>query len=68
MGVKESVYWSTIHYKIDRDILQLPEMIIETYDTKPQEILRPMFDKIWNACGFARSLNFDESGNWTRDR
>ena len=51
-------------YKIDRDILQLPETIVDSYDIEPKDILRPMFDLIWNACGFKRSHNFDEAGNW----
>ncbi len=49
---------------IDREILQLPETLVEEYDTKPQDILRPMFDLVWNACGYERSANFDETGNW----
>ena len=49
---------------IDREILQLPETLVEEYDTKPQDILRPIFDFIWNACGYERSANFDEAGNW----
>ena len=28
-------------------------------------VLRPCFDSIWNACGYAKSLNYDEEGNWT---
>ncbi len=57
-------FWHNDYYKIDRDILQLPETIIESYDIEPKDILRPMFDLIWNACGFKRSYNFDEAGNW----
>ncbi len=49
---------------IDRNILELPESIVESYATKPQEILRPMFDRVWNACGREQSPNFDEDGNW----
>jgi hypothetical protein len=60
MGVNDSY----LPYKIDRDILQLPETIIYSFDTKPKDILRPMFDIIWNACGYERSFNFDEAGNW----
>ena len=52
------------YYKIDRDILQLPGTIIESYNAEPKDILRPMFDLIWNACGYDRSENFDEAGNW----
>lgn len=51
-------------YRIDRDILQLPETIIESYDTRPEDILRPMFNLVWNACGLKESLNFDKAGNW----
>ena len=54
----------TSSYQIDKDVLLLPESLIETYDTEPKEILKPMFDLIWNACGFNGSLNFDENGNW----
>jgi len=43
---------------IDRDILLLPEIIIEeSYDIIAKDILKPCFDSIWNACGFPRSLN-----------
>ncbi len=64
MGVDRMNFVHNNYYKIDRDILQLPETIIESYDTEPKDILRPMFDLIWNACGFKRSDNFDEAGNW----
>lgn len=53
-------------HKIDRDILQLPERIIESFDVKPEEILRPTFDLIWNACGLERSPNFDVKGKFIR--
>ena len=53
---------------IDRDILQLPEAIVETYDARPEIILKPAFDAIWNACGFAKSLNYDEKGEWKPER
>jgi hypothetical protein len=49
---------------IDRDILLLPEFVIETYDVSAEDILRPCFDSIWNACGFPRSLNYDDAGKW----
>lgn len=64
MAVDRSRFWGTDHYKIDRDILQLPEAFIESYDIEPKDILRPMFDLVWNACGFERSYNFDEQGKW----
>lgn len=51
-------------HEIDRDILLLPEVIIESYDFVAENVLRPCFDSIWNACGLPRSLNYDENGNW----
>jgi len=47
---------------IDRDILLLPEVIIENYDTAPEEVLKPCFDAMWNACGFSKSPNYDDAG------
>ncbi len=49
---------------IDRDILLLPEIVIESYDVIAKDILRHCFDSIWNACGFSRSLNYDDTGEW----
>lgn len=51
-------------HTIDRDILLLPEIIIESYDVSAEKKLRPMFDSIWNACGFPRSLNYNDKGEW----
>jgi len=49
-------------YIIDRDVLFLPEAVIESYDVEAKDVLRPCFDSIWNACGFPRSLNYDDTG------
>ena len=55
-------------YVIDRDVLLLPESRIDSYDTDPEDILRPLFDLLWNACGFERSLNFEKNGRWIHRR
>lgn len=49
---------------LGKDILQLPETIIETLDIQAEQILKPSFDLIWNCYGFEKSDNFDEQGNW----
>ena len=51
-------------HTIDRDILQLPEIIIESYDVRADKVLKPCFDSIWNACGFPKSFNYNENGEW----
>jgi len=51
---------------IDRDVLELPECIIEQYgvDTDYQRASRPAFDALWNTGSFARSKHFDSTGAW----
>lgn len=68
MAVSHDRFEDDGSYPIDRDPLLLPESLIEAYDVDPKEMLRPIFDLIWNACGFERSFNFDENGEWINDR
>lgn len=49
-------------YPIDRDALLLPEIILEKFDCNPSEVMRPIFDAIWNAAGWPRSMNYNENG------
>jgi hypothetical protein len=56
--------WSGVQSVIDTDIVKLPESIINDFDIKPESILQPMYDIIYNACGCERSNNFDEQGNF----
>ena len=53
---------------IDRDVILLPETVIESYEVKGEDVLKPCFDSIWNACGFPRSLNYDKNGEWVANR
>lgn len=53
---------------VDRDILQLPEIMIEDYDVDFSNILRPAFDALWQACGLQQSFNYDQTGNWNPKR
>ena len=50
-------------YPIDRDIVLIPEIIIEKREFDPVKTLLPVFNCIWNACGYKRSFNYDEEGN-----
>jgi hypothetical protein len=49
---------------LDRDVLSIPEVVINSYDSEPHTILRPIFDMVWNCFGFERSFNYDEKGDW----
>ncbi len=49
---------------IDRDNLIIPEVIVDNLEIHEVTILRSCFDAVWNAFGYAKSLNYDEQGNW----
>jgi hypothetical protein len=51
-------------FHIDRDTLLLPDTIATDLSVSPSRLLKPLFDLIWNACGFPSSRNFDLDGNW----
>jgi len=50
---------------IDRDILLLPKVLAENYNIHPENILKPCFDLIYNACGLPGSSNYDSDGQWS---
>lgn len=55
--------WGNEGHVIDRPIVQLPEMELTAFDIQVDVFLRPLLDCMWNAMGFAGSLNYDEGGN-----
>ncbi len=55
-------------YPIERDILLIPEVKIETFTFNASKLLKSCFDTIWNACGFPRSLSYNNTGEWMPKR
>lgn len=51
-------------YGIDRDVLLLPDVFVEEYAVKAADILRPLFDAIWQSAGWDCCKNYDKDGNW----
>lgn len=49
---------------IDRDVLILPDVLVETYGADVATLLRPVFDAVWNSAGWERSFNYDDHGKW----
>ena len=49
---------------IDRDVLVLPEVVVEDLAAPTAPLLKPALDLVWNACGHPSSPHFDASGNW----
>lgn len=55
-----SVRW----YTIDRETVLLPDVVIDSLDVDVPKVMKPIFDAVWNACGYPRSMNYDQAGNW----
>jgi len=51
-------------HPIDRDNLLASDILVENFECDPAEVMRPVFDAIWNAAGWPRSMNYDETGQW----
>ena len=75
MGVNGAVLGIDRYYAdsiplILQSVLELPEIVIEDYGTPDeyQRAVRPAFDALWNAAGFAASMHFDENGIWRGSR
>ena len=48
----------------DRDVLMLPELIIETGSFEPDIKLKPLLDTLWQSFGADGCIDYDESGHW----
>ena len=53
---------------INSNMLILPETVVEDLTMPAGKILKPIFDLVWNACGYPASKNFDADGNWVARR
>ena len=49
---------------IKKDSLEIPHILMEKFEESPPLILKPMFDVLWNTCGWDSSPNYDDQGNW----
>lgn len=56
--------WYNILGKIDRDILLIDNLYIENFDDKIKKILKPIFDSIYNTCGYERCIAYDKNDNF----
>lgn len=57
-------YGSRHQRPVDRDHLLTDDILVEDCDQPADIILRPLFDQIWNACGWERSINYKDDGRW----
>ena len=70
VGVKDHIIYRGQNYylssstKFGRDVLQLPDVLVNDFDKPANEIVRPILDAIWNAGGYPKCLNYDDSGKY----
>jgi hypothetical protein len=49
---------------INHEHLLTEEVLMESMEQPVDKLLRPLFDQVWNACGRAGSLSYDQDGRW----
>lgn len=52
----------------DRDVMVIPEIELESMNMDANQVMKPLFDVIWNAAGFPASMNFDKNNQWQPKR
>ena len=63
-GVGRGRWMSDEAVVMRQETLILPEVVIQSREDPPHQVLRPAFDMVWNAFGFAASSNYDDQGKW----
>jgi hypothetical protein len=48
----------------DRDVIVIPDHLVETLDGDIDRDARPILDMIWQAAGWPAAEGFDENGRW----
>ena len=56
--------WFDILNVIDRDILYLDNIFIDNFEESAESVLMPIFNSLWNACGYERCRAYDNEGNY----
>ena len=56
--------WFDILNVIDRDILYLDNIFIDNFEESAESVLMPIFNSLWNACGYERCRAYDSEGNY----
>ena len=54
-------------YPIEKNILYLPEAILQSYEDDLAKALKPSFDFVWNNAGVVQSPNYDKDGKCNKN-
>jgi hypothetical protein len=53
---------------IPREVVLLPDVIVERDDVNIPTVLRPLFDALWQCVGVERSPSYGPDGTWNPKR
>lgn len=56
--------WTPGSNRIDDDIVELPEVLLDNSGGNLLEKFRPVWDGLWRAAGWEGSPHYDEAGHW----
>ena len=62
LGTKSS--WQPYNYPIDRNLLLLPDVLLEDYSAQLDKLLKPTFDVLWQSAGLPSCLDYNKNGQW----
>ncbi len=63
LGVGE-MFIRSAGYNLERELILLPEALLDDYATDIPQAFHPIFDMVWNTFGYERSYNYNEQGEW----
>lgn len=52
--------------RLQEEVVCVPEVLVRDREGEPAEVLRPVFDMVWNTFGYLRSMNYDRDGKWSK--
>ncbi len=61
-GIHSNRHWQFEPRPIDRDMLMLPDVFLKEYTVELPDVLRPMFNALWNAVGFPHNPDYKADG------
>ncbi|MCP9470254.1 MAG: ATP-binding protein [Nitrospira sp.] len=57
-------YYPQEQTPIRDSVLLFPEIVMDSFDQPIDRLLRPVFDRLWNAVNCQRSPYYDDEGKW----
>lgn len=64
LHLSPKISYKVVSRKIDREILPLPECMIDDFGVPIENAIRQAFNALYQAAGMSRSFNYDEGGKW----